>query len=164
MEITEANPQKNIPSGIVGLIERFRFTLLVIVQPDAAPTATMGWLGLKMAANWNKDMIPAGAEDAEARKTDWSRHAVAAILPDSFDGLRVDGGMLGRLSWACHFTPLRHVIDALLAAPRCYLSLDLLEKEGLKGMRERDARQLSRSESRIGAISQMCEPHHIPGS
>ena len=105
-EITEAHPQKGIPSGITGLIERLGFTLLVIVQPAAAPTAMMGWLGLKMAANWNKDVTPAGAVDAEARKTAWNRHAFAAILTGLVSmGFAWMGGMLARFIMGVPLTP-----------------------------------------------------------
>lgn len=104
--ITEAQPEIGIPAGITGLIERLGFTLLVIVQPEAAPTAMMGWLGLKMAANWNKDMTPVDGEDAKARKTDWNRHAFAAILAGFVSmGFAWIGGMLARFIMGVPLTP-----------------------------------------------------------
>lgn len=37
-----------------GLIERFFFTLIVAFDISGAAVAMMGWLGAKMAVNWNR--------------------------------------------------------------------------------------------------------------
>ncbi|MGE0357780.1 MAG: hypothetical protein AB7P08_12830 [Burkholderiales bacterium] len=41
-----------LPSWIVGLVERITFCVLVGISAQGVATAMIGWLGLKIAANW----------------------------------------------------------------------------------------------------------------
>jgi hypothetical protein len=45
--------EKGVPGWFLGLVERSFFTTLVGLQVAGAPAAMMGWLALKLAANWN---------------------------------------------------------------------------------------------------------------
>lgn len=48
---------KRVPPWLTGFVERFVFTVLVGLEVAGAATAMIGWLGIKLAANWNrKDM------------------------------------------------------------------------------------------------------------
>ncbi|VVP26484.1 hypothetical protein PS862_04133 [Pseudomonas fluorescens] len=44
---------KGVPPWITGVIERLFFTILIGLEVSAGPTAMIGWLGLKLATNWN---------------------------------------------------------------------------------------------------------------
>jgi len=98
----EPKPDKRIPPGVTGTVERLIFMGLTIIQPIVALPSMGVWLTLKMAANWNKD-IPTEApkEDRKAviaEKLNWNSHAflglLTGLLSMAFAGA---GGMLARL-------------------------------------------------------------------
>jgi hypothetical protein len=95
-ENNERDKDKGVPPELTGRVERLIFTSLIIVRPDAVLLATGGWLGLKMAANWNRDVWGSNGGDAHKRMV-WNRHAFLALLTGlvsmSFAGA---GGLLGR--------------------------------------------------------------------
>jgi hypothetical protein len=41
-----------VPTWFLGIVERLVITLVTIVQPDQAVTASLGWMGLKLAGGW----------------------------------------------------------------------------------------------------------------
>jgi hypothetical protein len=83
----ERDPDKGVPPGLTGRTERLIFTSLIIVRPDAVLLATGGWLGLKMAANWNRD-VWGGDGDVHKRMV-WNRHAFLALDGPGFYELRL---------------------------------------------------------------------------
>ena len=54
---------KRVPDWITGGVERIFFTVLVGNEASAVPALMLGWLGLKMATNWNSPVY----KDAELR-------------------------------------------------------------------------------------------------
>ncbi len=44
----------SVPGWITGLLERTFFTLATAVSPPATIPAMIGWLGVKLAANWQR--------------------------------------------------------------------------------------------------------------
>jgi hypothetical protein len=67
---------------VTGLLERAVFTALMISQPAAAPVAMGGWLALKMAASWNRDIglvYPDDPERTRMAKLDWASHAFLGL-------------------------------------------------------------------------------------
>ena len=50
----EFNRKGSVPGWIPGLVERAFFTLAVAVDPPATIPAMIGWLGVKLAANWQR--------------------------------------------------------------------------------------------------------------
>ncbi|TKD44795.1 hypothetical protein [Azotobacter chroococcum] len=46
------NP-KRVPPWLTGAMERLFFTILVALNISGTPAAMIGWLGLKVATNWN---------------------------------------------------------------------------------------------------------------
>ena len=78
---------RRIPPGVTGYIERFGFTLFAMAYPASSLTAMVGWLALKMASNWNKDLLTRAREDdlhgrlaARFEKLVWNRHAFLGLL------------------------------------------------------------------------------------
>ena len=63
-----------------GNVERFIFTLLAVAQPGAALAAMGGWLGLKMAAHWNKAVPPVDKDNAAREQMVRNSHAVLGLL------------------------------------------------------------------------------------
>ena len=55
-----------VPGWLTGLTERLFFTIVVAFDISGTATAMMGWLGAKMATNWNRtpQPDPAGAISA----------------------------------------------------------------------------------------------------
>jgi len=85
---------------LTGFIERLIFTSLMIAQPNAAAVAMGGWLALKMAASWNKD-VPLEYPDDPARtladKHLWNSHAFLGLLSGLASmAMAGAGGMLTR--------------------------------------------------------------------
>jgi hypothetical protein len=91
---------KRANAAITGFIEHVVFTTFVIAQPAAAGVAMAGWLGLKMAATWNKSLPPVASDPAAKLKEtlDWQSHSFLALLCGfmsmAFSGA---GGALARL-------------------------------------------------------------------
>lgn len=50
---------KRVPDWITGGVERIFFTVLVGADASAVPALMLGWLGLKMATNWNSPAFKA---------------------------------------------------------------------------------------------------------
>jgi hypothetical protein len=48
---------KHVPAWITGGVERIFFTVLVGLDALAVPALMLGWLGLKMATNWNSPVF-----------------------------------------------------------------------------------------------------------
>jgi hypothetical protein len=97
--VGEPEPKKDIPGWYTGLVERVIFTAFTLVQPGAALPAMGGWLGLKMAANWNKG-LPAHPNPARARAAAsiWNRHAFLGLLSGLMSmAFAWSGGLLARL-------------------------------------------------------------------
>lgn len=46
--------QPRVPAWITGAVERFVFSVLVALNVSGVAPAMVGWLALKMAANWNR--------------------------------------------------------------------------------------------------------------
>jgi len=67
----ELSPRRVRP-WVVGIIERVFFTVLVAFNVSGYPTAMIGWLGLKLATNWNH---PSWQSKPESRT-----HALLALL------------------------------------------------------------------------------------
>jgi hypothetical protein len=53
---------KEVPPWITGTIERLFFTVLVGFGVQGVPVAMMGWIGLKLASNWNYPNIAGGVD------------------------------------------------------------------------------------------------------
>lgn len=68
----QASPGR-IPAPLTGAIERLIFTVVVVFDPVTAAVGMAGWLGLKMAAKWNRD-APNGSGD------EWGSGAFLAAL------------------------------------------------------------------------------------
>ena len=47
-----------VSPSLTGLIERLFFTVIVAFDISGTATAMMGWLGVKMASNWNRTALP----------------------------------------------------------------------------------------------------------
>ena len=43
-----------VPGWLTGFVERLFFTILVGVDVAGVSTAMLGWIGLKLASNWNR--------------------------------------------------------------------------------------------------------------
>lgn len=81
----EERDDERVPPSLTGRIERFAFTFFVVAYPGGATAGMFVWLGLKMAANWNKDAITTVSEEvyrqaARFEKLVWNRHAFVGLL------------------------------------------------------------------------------------
>lgn len=81
----EERDNERVAPWLTGMIERFAFTFVVMAYPGGAAAGMFGWLGLKMAANWNKDAITTISEEddrkaARFEKLTWNRHAFLGLL------------------------------------------------------------------------------------
>jgi hypothetical protein len=65
------------PPWLTGMVERFFFTLVVAFDVSGAATAMVGWMGAKLAANWNRPDLQ-GQTDEE--KVTQARFAFSALL------------------------------------------------------------------------------------
>jgi hypothetical protein len=74
--------QSRASSHITGFVERAVFTALMFAQPEATPVAMGGWLALKMAASWQRDMgleYPDDPERTRQGKLHWASHAFLGL-------------------------------------------------------------------------------------
>lgn len=69
---------KGVPREITGLLERFFFTIVVIINVPAAPFAMLVWLTLKMATNWNRDPLEGVLTKQQARRR--ARFSLRSLL------------------------------------------------------------------------------------
>lgn len=53
----EASNIKGVPSWLTGVIETAVFAPAFVLLPTHASTGAFAWLALKMAANWQRDML-----------------------------------------------------------------------------------------------------------
>jgi len=72
---------KAVPAGLTGFVERLVFTTFTAVTPLGAPVAMGGWIALKLAANWRRDLPGENGrrptrDDAQQR----TRQGFAALL------------------------------------------------------------------------------------
>ncbi|MEX1200672.1 MAG: hypothetical protein WEB02_07795 [Methylophaga sp.] len=49
----KTNSLRDVPSWIVGVVERFFFTFLIYFEFSGVPAAMLIWLTLKMVTDWN---------------------------------------------------------------------------------------------------------------
>jgi len=92
---------KPVPPWLTGLIERFVFFLMVAFNMPATPVTMMAWLGIKLAANWNRSVStpPKKAEQdaiAEAERKRAQGAIAAAVLGLLSMGFALIGGLLFR--------------------------------------------------------------------
>jgi hypothetical protein len=66
---------RGVPASITGMVERLFFTVLVAMDASGVPTAMVAWIGVKMAANWNR---PGRGDSSEVRV--WAISALLAGL------------------------------------------------------------------------------------
>ena len=72
---------KAVPSWLMGVGERFFFTIAVGVNLSGAGVAMMAWIAIKMAANWNRPGPPnEEEEDLLIRKRFALSAAVAGMM------------------------------------------------------------------------------------
>ncbi len=89
-------PGKGVPPWFTGLVERAIFFLFVAAYDVPGITVSMMvWLGIKMAANWNRPGLTSSDDsDAEARR---ARGAIAAaVLGLMSMGFALVGGLICR--------------------------------------------------------------------
>ncbi|SRR5207302_3230067 len=55
-----SSDQARVPAWLTGIVERSFFTVLVALHVQGVPTAMIGWLGIKLASNWNHPSAPKG--------------------------------------------------------------------------------------------------------
>jgi len=55
---------KSVPAWLTGVVERLFITILMTLDVSGLSTAMVGWIGVKLATNWNH---PAWTLKAEAR-------------------------------------------------------------------------------------------------
>jgi hypothetical protein len=83
-----------VPPWLTGLVERFVFFLLVAFDMPATPVTMMAWLGIKMAANWNRSDSTPPDEEAETKRAQGA--TAAAVLGLLSMGFALMGGLLFR--------------------------------------------------------------------
>ena len=88
LEISKPPEPRRVPAWLTGHFERLFFTLFigVGVEQQGAPTAMVGWLGLKMLTNWNH---PSG--ERTPKRALRFRRCSGGLLSMTFAGL---GGMV----------------------------------------------------------------------
>ena len=74
----DAKAKGGIPSWVTGFGERLFFTILVAMQAKGVLAAMMGWLALKLAANWNHGSR--GSESDNSAEAEIRANAIRAIL------------------------------------------------------------------------------------
>ena len=86
---------ERVPAWFTGLVERAVFFLFVASGVPGIPVSMMVWLGIKMAANWNRPgLVPSDDSDAEARR---ARGAIAAAVLGLLSmGFALVGGLICR--------------------------------------------------------------------
>jgi hypothetical protein len=103
--VTEPQDNRRVDPNLTGRVERLAFTAFTIVAPASTVPAMMGWIALKMAANWNKDLPPCQKVGDETQGVDprdekifRNRHAFLAVLSGLVSlGIAFAGGMLARI-------------------------------------------------------------------
>ena len=93
-------------SHITGTLERLVFTTLMIAKPETALIGMGAWLGLKMAASWNKelDAIYPGYPKAKSRLIT-AGHAFLA-LQTGFASMALAGAAGGIARWIMCLPPV----------------------------------------------------------
>jgi hypothetical protein len=85
---------KPVQPWLTGLIERFVFFLMVAFEMPATPVTMMAWLGIKMAASWNRSVSTTPDEEAETKEAQGAMAAVVLGLLSM--GFALIGGLLFR--------------------------------------------------------------------
>ena len=86
---------EGVPAGFTGFVERAGFFLFVVFDMPGITVSMMVWLGIKMAANWNRPgLVPSDDSDAGARR---ARGAIAAAVLGLLSmGFALVGGLICR--------------------------------------------------------------------
>ena len=85
---------KGVPSGLMGLVERLFFTIVIAFDISGASVAMIAWLGAKLASNWNLRAREAHDEEDRLIAVQFSvSAAVAGLLSMMFALL---GGLICR--------------------------------------------------------------------
>jgi len=98
--------QSRLSSDITGFLERFVFTALMFAQPEGAPVAMGGWLALKMAASWQRDIgleYPDDPERTRLGRLHWASHAFLG-LQTGFVSMSFAGGGRNARPLVCGLT------------------------------------------------------------
>ena len=91
--ITRSKGQ-GVPPWFTGLAERSVFFLLVASDMPGTTVSMMAWIGIKMAANWNRPGLSPPDAEAEARR---ARGAIAAAVLGLIGmGFALAGGLICR--------------------------------------------------------------------
>jgi len=53
LKLSRPASEKRVPAWLIGCVERLVFTVLIALDVQGIAPGMMGWLGLKLAANWN---------------------------------------------------------------------------------------------------------------
>jgi hypothetical protein len=69
---------RGVPPWLTGVVERLVFTTVAAASPQDAPTLMAAWVGLKFAANWQRDLL----EKDDAKKLERIRLGFSALLVD----------------------------------------------------------------------------------
>ena len=78
-EIEDKFPEiPGVPNYVIGLGERFFFTVVIANAGASAAVAMMVWLTVKMAANWNRPWSGSSQQEREVKKH--LRRAVASLF------------------------------------------------------------------------------------
>jgi hypothetical protein len=85
---------KPVQPWLTGLIERFVFFLMVAFEMPATPVTMMAWLGIKMAASWNRSVSTSPDEEVETKQAQGAMAAVVLGLLSM--GFALIGGLLFR--------------------------------------------------------------------
>jgi hypothetical protein len=71
---------RSIPVGLTGALERIVFTTAAMVSPANAPTLMGGWLVLKLASNWQRDLPAMNERQARTEAMERRSNGFAALL------------------------------------------------------------------------------------
>jgi hypothetical protein len=95
-------------SDITGLIERIVFTSLMIADPETSLLGMGGWLGLKMAATWQRDISIQYPDDPVRTRDDklfWASHAFLS-LQTGFVSMAFAGAGGALTLWLLRYPPI----------------------------------------------------------
>jgi len=95
-------------ADITGLIERMVFTTLMIADPETALLGMGGWLGIKMAATWQRDISIEYPDDPVRTRDDklfWASHAFLS-LQTGFVSMAFAGAGGALALWLLRYPPI----------------------------------------------------------
>lgn len=86
--------KRAVPPALTGLVERAVFFLLVASNMPGTTVSMIAWIGIKMAANWNRPVSTPLDAEVEARR---ARGAIAAAVLGLLGmGFALIGGLICR--------------------------------------------------------------------